>query len=271
MSEFYIYVYLDPRYPGEYTYGQYSFEYKPFYVGKGKDKRHLAHLVSEDTSYKYRTILKIRSELNKDPIIIKYQEGLAENDAFLLETDMILTIGKFKDGGPLTNIASGGAGGNTLTEEAAKERSIKYSNEGNPFFGKSNKGNKKCGNGSRGKHHTDESKKKISDTLKMLYATGQKEKPTMSAEDKLKRSEAMKQNNPMHDKVRAANMGEKLKGSNNPSAKKWLFSNGQEEHIIIGGFAKFCKEHGLSHKIMRTIACDIRKDKYFKGWTVKKL
>jgi len=43
-NRFYVYVYLDPRKPGNYTYGDYHFDYEPFYVGKGCDDRLNDHL-----------------------------------------------------------------------------------------------------------------------------------------------------------------------------------------------------------------------------------
>jgi len=34
MNKYYVYVYLDSRKPGKYKYGEYEFDYEPFYVGK---------------------------------------------------------------------------------------------------------------------------------------------------------------------------------------------------------------------------------------------
>lgn len=105
---YYVYVYLDPRKKGEYCYGDYKFDYEPFYVGKGIGNRYLKHLLenSKNTSnhFKHRIINKIR-DVGLEPIIIKVKTGLGENKSYEIETELIKLIGRrCINEGPLTNI-----------------------------------------------------------------------------------------------------------------------------------------------------------------------
>lgn len=44
LEKFLVYCYLDPRKPGKYIFGEYSFNYEPIYIGKGKLRRIKSHL-----------------------------------------------------------------------------------------------------------------------------------------------------------------------------------------------------------------------------------
>ena len=152
MSNFFIYAYLDIRKKGLFVYGDYTFEYKPFYIGKGKGKRHLDHLHENADNtcnqHKLRTISKIKIETGNLPLIIKLKEGLSEEEAYQHEIDIITLIGLIN----LTNITVGGNGGDTLSNHPDKEQiykrikkswtkekrlkhSIRYSGENNPRYG----------------------------------------------------------------------------------------------------------------------------------------
>ena len=111
-NDFYVYVYLDTRKKGNYLYGDYHFEYEPFYVGKGKNNRCKHHLYEaydfrDENTKKCRKIRKIKKFTKNDPIILKLKEGLTDKQSQLLEMDLIKIIGK-DNIGPLTNIADGG-------------------------------------------------------------------------------------------------------------------------------------------------------------------
>ena len=109
MNEYYVYVYLDPRKKGNFNYNEYSFEYEPFYVGKGKKSRYLRHLkTNEWNPIKNNKINKIKSE-GHNPIIVKVSSNLSNEEAVLLEIDLIRLIGKITSNkGPLTNVSDGG-------------------------------------------------------------------------------------------------------------------------------------------------------------------
>lgn len=86
----YVYNYLDPR-TGE-----------PFYVGKGRGRRFLAHLEDRSETEKARRIAEIRSH-GQEPQIDFLRYGLSDKEATLVEAAVIDLLGKTK----LTNRVSG--------------------------------------------------------------------------------------------------------------------------------------------------------------------
>ena len=71
MNKYYFYCLLDPGKPGEFNYNEISFDYEPFYIGKGTGKRINAHFYPSSLklkSYKNNKIKKIL-ESNLKPII----------------------------------------------------------------------------------------------------------------------------------------------------------------------------------------------------------
>lgn len=115
MDDYYVYVYLDPTKPGNYSYGEFVFEFEPFYIGKGRKHRSRIHLLKvKRGNYKnlpkYHVIKKILDK-GLEPIIIKYSEGLIEKNSFDIEMYMIGKIGrKDLNNGPLRNLSNGGEG-----------------------------------------------------------------------------------------------------------------------------------------------------------------
>ncbi len=187
---FYTYIYLDPRKLGLYQYGNYTFEYEPFYVGKGKGNRLNEHLYivkkenckSENNyrDYKIRNIL----DENFKPIILKVEENLFEQEALNLEIWLIWAIGRANlHTGILTNLTDGGDGvSGRIISERERQRMIDW--------GKNNSLGEK--NGMFGKTHSSETKMKISEKLRVVMKgklTGEKNGmfgKTLSAEARKK-------------------------------------------------------------------------------------
>lgn len=157
-NNYYVYLYLDPRKPGNYVYKDLKLDYEPFYVGKGKRDRHLSHLNENNlkpNNPKNKKIKKI-IEFKLKPIIIKFLTNISEEEAISNEIKLISLIGR-KDlkNGPLTNLTNGGDGlsghifsethrekltnrklGKKLTESHKQNISNSIKGEKNPLYGK---------------------------------------------------------------------------------------------------------------------------------------
>jgi len=125
LNNFYIYIYLDPRKFGKYSYKNLGFLYEPFYVGKGKNNRWKSNC-GRNRHFK-RIINKIKNS-GLEPIVFKLYENLNEKDSLKKEIELIEEIGcKFLRTGTLINETTGGDGisGYKHTEESIKLSSKK--------------------------------------------------------------------------------------------------------------------------------------------------
>jgi hypothetical protein len=186
MNVYYVYAYLDPRKPGEYIYGEYKFEYEPFYIGKGKDDRSIYHLKCKGKNKYLNNKIKKMINSNIDPIIVKLHENLEEETSYDIEEMYISSIGKlYENTGPLLNVRDGGRGkigfseeaklkisnsnkGRVMPEEDKAWRREYYKGENNPMYGKTHtpEAREKISSKQKGKKMSDEFKQKCSENSK---------------------------------------------------------------------------------------------------------
>jgi hypothetical protein len=109
--DFYVYVLLDPMRPGLFQYGDMTFSFEPFYVGKGCGLRARAHYSEKNRKGHKLNRVQIIKAAGLRPIPLKMFTGLAEDAALFIEQQITKTIGRRNDGtGPLTNYTIGGGG-----------------------------------------------------------------------------------------------------------------------------------------------------------------
>lgn len=140
-----MYIYLDPRKPGDFNYNGYHFNYEPFYVGKGKGKRMYDHLGEARNlkihNQKVNKIRKIQKE-GSEPIIIMVKNYMNRKESLILEEKLGEEIKLVGDGGTLTNgrypkAESGGIG--ELSKESRDKISKNHrdcKDKNNPNYGK---------------------------------------------------------------------------------------------------------------------------------------
>jgi hypothetical protein len=121
---FYTYIYTNPSKPGKFKYPglKMTFDFRPFYVGKGKLGRVWRHITEarnhqDKNRYKCNTIRKILedyTELELRAHVIFPHQNISDAKSKKLEIEMIALIGRNdqhdKKKGPLTNMTDGGEG-----------------------------------------------------------------------------------------------------------------------------------------------------------------
>jgi len=276
---FYVYVLLDPRKPGTYKYGEYSFDYEPFYIGKGKDNRYRvtvseAKRIKKSNRFVINKIKKIIKEIKKEPIIQKIIKDIIEAKAFENEIKAIKVIGRSDlKLGPLCNHTDGGDGGSGITEKERKRKSKKMLGKNNPNYGK---------------HHTPE----IIEFLRKL-ATGRKKNKEEIKKFTNRIKESWKQKGwreNFHKKMAGENnpmFGKKGKDSPNWGLKRTkkhkkklrdlhlkkyqIITPDNKKYIVDYGIPDFLKEH-TEYKISDSTLYDISKGRIKKSkWRVQEI
>ena len=124
MNKFYIYVFMDSTKIGNFKYGEYEFEYEPFYIGKGTSDRIITSKCDKRT-FKSNKIKSIKN-LGGQVVSRKLHENISFEDSITLEKQIIQKIGRRDlDLGPLTNLTDGGDGrlnGRNSPESTEKSR-----------------------------------------------------------------------------------------------------------------------------------------------------
>jgi len=157
---YYVYIFLDPRKPGRFVYGNLSFNFEPFYIGKGRDSRYRRHLNNSRLNERNNTIKtgKLKNILAAgynplDYVVILFN-NLTNEIAQQEEMRLIKLIGRIDlKTGPLANLTEGGEGmhgnisllkGKSYEDIHGIERAralreskrLRFSGTGNPQFGK---------------------------------------------------------------------------------------------------------------------------------------
>ena len=114
MSHFYVYALLNSLKEGPFKYKDISFDFEPFYIGKGQTYRYQSHfnetLQNTRNKFKIYKIKKIQKQ-HKKVIVIKVFSGLTNEEAIKKEMCLISLIGRRNlNKGPLTNLTNGGEG-----------------------------------------------------------------------------------------------------------------------------------------------------------------
>lgn len=208
-TNFCVYVFLNPFKPGSYVYDELKFDYEPIYVGKGRINRPKNHLFryKNGKSYFYNKLKKIVGQ-GYEPIWIIVKDGLSEVDAFIEEVRLIKLIGRKLNGGTLTNLSDGGEG----------QVGFKHSDDSKNKISNTLKNNKDWIEKMKSKEYRD----KLSKSLMGHEGYGKGISRNQEVKDKIRKSVTGDKNHfygKTHSDELKKKMSDSNSGKNNPNSK----------------------------------------------------
>jgi len=228
-----------------------------FYVGKGEGSRCKQHLTDKpEYAHNKRLNGYIRNLIknNTPPIITKIKENLLEEYSYELEESEIKKYGRvgFDENGILLNILESG-------------RPPCFRGEDHPFYGKK---------------HTEETKKKVSESIKEGYENGRVhpflgKNHTEESKEKNRQKHLGKKLSPETiEKIRNANIGKEQtdyqkQRAREANEKTWKVITPEGEEVIITNLRQYSLERGLDPGNMMHVARG--RQKQHKGYKVSKL
>lgn len=269
LSNYCVYIYLDPRKKGNYIFNNLTFDYEPIYVGKGKldrPKRHLFLYKKLDN----RFYQKLNSIINQGykPLYQILKKDLLEEQSFQEEKDIIKLIGRIENGGTLLNHSDGGEGQSGYKHKEETKSKISKSLLENEQWKETMK--------------SEDYRKKLSESL--IGHEGYGKGISRDEETKRKISETIKYRNKIygtrkHTEESKLKMSNKRQGINNSNSKiyeikkddKILFFNGRTE---LKNFTDiFNKENNLigPNRVSYESIINKGKSKNFELISIKKL
>ena len=108
--QFYVYFYLNPSQPGEYSFNGVDLNFSPLYVGVGSKSRAISHInnYKNGKGYVSHTLRSVLNGLKSDPIIIKIFLSESRRECCSIEKLAISHFRKKRNGGLLANWTNGG-------------------------------------------------------------------------------------------------------------------------------------------------------------------
>lgn len=264
MKTFYIYLLCDPRKLGQYAYGDHSFAFEPFYVGKGHGNRAWNHTSiikrggKSANPHKDRIIAKLLKQ-GLSPVIEILKEGLTEDEAFELEKLLIGTIGRVNlKLGPLSNMSEGGEGnsGYSWTQTQRDAWAKKVTGIGNPYFGKvhsdevrakmvsNHPDNSGKNNPFYGRHHSPKSRALTSAKLR-----GRGAGIAFTAEHRDKIADSNRGKKKPRSKATNDRVSETLKALH-PTKRQYTITTPVGEEVQTRNLKTWCKEQGVNYHMM---------------------